>query len=210
MRPRYALCAARAIAIAAGRLRPGDHRLWAYARADQPFVARCHPPDSEMFMSLILAVTLLAAQVAASDKLPPANPIPLADADTRAVMAPIDGFLAGIAANDPKAILAFVRPEGGATYAVENADGSHSITRRSWAEVAARFAPGGDRSDERISDPAIESDGDIAMVWAPYVFRVNGTVHHCGVDHFDLIREGGTWKIANASWSSRTTGCDAP
>jgi len=160
-------------------------------------------------MSLILAAMLLAPQASASDKLPPANPIPLAEADTRDVMAPVNAFLAGIAASDPKAIIAAARPDAGATYAVENADGTRTITRRSWAEVAARFAPGGDRSDERISDPAIDSDGDIAMVWAPYLFRVNGKVHHCGIDHFDLIREGGSWKIANASWSSRTAGCDA-
>lgn len=160
-------------------------------------------------MSLILAALLLGAQTRVSDRLPPANPIPLADADTGAVMAPVNAFLAGIAASDPSAIAAAVRPDGGATYAVENTDGTRSITRRSWADVAARFAPGGDRFDERISDPAIESDGDVAMVWAPYVFRVNGKVQHCGIDHFDLIREGGTWKIANASWSSRTTGCEA-
>lgn len=160
-------------------------------------------------MSLILAALLLAPQTKPSDKLPPANPIPLAEADTGAVMAPITAFLAGVATSDPKAILAVVRPDGGATYAAENADGSRTITRRTWAEVAARFAPGADRFEERISDPAIESDGDIAMVWAPYTFRINGALHHCGVDHFDLIREGGVWKIANASWSSRTQGCDA-
>lgn len=160
-------------------------------------------------MSLFLALALLASgQASASDTLPPAKPIPLEDADTAAVMAPVNAFLAGVAASDPKAIAAVVRPDGGATYAAENPDGTRTITRRSWAEVAARFAPGADRFDERISDPAIESDGDIAMVWAPYVFRINGKVHHCGVDHFDLIREGGAWKIANASWSSRTTGCD--
>ncbi|MDF0488946.1 nuclear transport factor 2 family protein [Sphingomonas sp. H39-1-10] len=160
-------------------------------------------------MSLLLAAALLVGQTTPTPKLPPANPIPLADADTSAVMAPINAFLAGVAARDPQAILAVVRPDGGATYATEAADGGRSITRRTWAEVAARFAPGADRWDERISDPAIESDGDIAMVWAPYTFRVNGKVHHCGTDHFDLIREGGVWKIANASWSSRTTGCDA-
>ena len=160
-------------------------------------------------MSLLLAAALLADQTTPIPKLPPANPIPLADADTSAVMAPVNAFLTGVAASDPKAILAVVRPDGGATYAAENPDGTRTITRRSWAEVAARFAPGTDRFEERISDPAIESDGDIAMVWAPYTFRVNGKLHHCGVDHFDLIRDGGAWKIANASWSSRTTGCDA-
>lgn len=160
-------------------------------------------------MTLFLAAALLAGQTTPIAKLPHANPIPLADADTGAVLAPVNAFFAAIAASDPKAVLAVVRPDGGATYAAENADGTRTITRRTWAEVAARFAPGADRFEERISDPAIESDGDIAMVWAPYTFRINGKLHHCGVDHFDLIREAGTWKIANASWSSRLSGCDA-
>ena len=30
----------------------------------------------------------------------------------------------------------------------------------------------GSRFQERISDPAIEIDGDVAMVWAPFVVRV--------------------------------------
>src|SRR3546814_10786446 len=38
--------------------------------------------------------------------------------------------------------------------------------------------------------PAVEIDGDIAMVWAPYTFLLDGKPHHCGIDHFDLIREG--------------------
>jgi hypothetical protein len=56
-------------------------------------------------------------------------------------------------------------------------------------------------------DTAIEVDGDIAMVWGPYTFTVNGKVHHCGVNHFDLVRDGGSWKVLNVTWSQRTTGC---
>lgn len=86
-------------------------------------------------MSLILAALLLAPQTSAPDRLPPANPIPLADADTRAVMAPVEAYLAAIAASDPKAMLAVVRPDGSATEAVENADGSHTVTRRPWSTL---------------------------------------------------------------------------
>jgi len=28
------------------------------------------------------------------------------------------------------------------------------------------------------------------------------------VDHFDLVRENGAWKVQNVTWSSRTTGCE--
>jgi len=38
-------------------------------------------------------------------------------------------------------------------------------------------------------------DGPLAMVWAPYHFYYNGTLLHCGVDSFQLIRTGGVWKI---------------
>src|SRR3546814_4268831 len=57
--------------------------------------------------------------------------------------------------------------------------------------------------------PAVEIDGDIAMVWAPYTFLLDGKPHHCGIDHFDLIREGIQWKVLNVTWSQRTTGCGA-
>ena len=39
-------------------------------------------------------------------------------------------------------------------------------------------------SRKRISDPAIEIDGDVAMVWAPFVVRVGGKVSNCGVRSF--------------------------
>ena len=67
----------------------------------------------------------------------------------------------------------------------------------------------GDHADERITDPAVEVDGDVAMVWAPYTVTVNGTVDHCGYDHFDLVREQGQWKVLNVTWSASHTGCTA-
>jgi hypothetical protein len=47
------------------------------------------------------------------------------------------------------------------------------------------------------------------MVWAPFVVRIDGKVANCGFDHFDLVRENGTWKIMNLTFSSRTTDCPA-
>ncbi len=123
------------------------------------------------------------------------------------VMAPIDALFAGLAARDAQAILAQVRPDGGATVAEEKPDGTRAIRRLSWTQFAAGIKPGPERYAERLTDPAIDIDGDIAMVWSPYVFTIDGKVHHCGTDHFDLVREGGRWKVQNVTWSSRTTGC---
>ena len=53
-----------------------------------------------------------------------------------------------------------------------------------------------------ISDPAVEVDGDVAMVWAPFVVRVGGKVRNCGVDHFDLVRDKALEGM-NLTFSSR-------
>jgi hypothetical protein len=150
-----------------------------------------------MILPLLLAV----------QPLPPARPLPPPGTGEAAVMAPITAMLAGLAAHDGAAILAQVRPEGAATAVVEGPNGARTVRRRAWAEFAGGLKPGPERLEERLVDPAIEVDGDIAMVWASYLFLIDGKVHHCGVDHFDLVREAGAWKILNITWTQRTTGC---
>lgn len=157
-------------------------------------------------MSMMLAL-LLAAQITPMQPMPKGTGLPLADSDTRAVMAPIDAMFAAMSARDPQALLAQLRPDGGATVAVERPDGTRVISHMSWAEFATHIKPGAEHYEERLTDPAIDVDGDIAMVWSPYVFLIDGKTHHCGVDHFDLVRDNGAWKIENVSWSQRTTGC---
>ena len=162
---------------------------------------------------MLLPLLLLLAQISPSKettpapKLPPANPIAYQDIDSGAVMAPIKAMFAGLAARDGQAILAQTRAEGGATVALERPDGTRTIRHMSWANFADGIKPGPERYEERISDPAIEVDGDIAMVWAPYVFYLNGKADHCGVNHFDLVRENGAWKVLSVTWSQRSTGC---
>lgn len=155
---------------------------------------------------MIFALSLLLA--AAPQKLPPADPLPLEDSGVTAVMAPVDAMFAALAARDGQAVLGQVRPEGAATVAIENADGSRSIRRLSWSAFAGGIKPGPERYEERMSDAAIDIDGDIAMVWGRYVFLIDGKPHHCGVNHFDMIREAGQWKVLNVTWSQRTTGCE--
>jgi hypothetical protein len=157
---------------------------------------------------ILLSILLAAGQVT------PVRPIvkgtglpPAALTEDSGVMVPIDAMFAALAARDGRAILAQVRADGGATKVEQRADGGRYVTRLSWAEFAAALKPGPERYAERLTDPAIDVDGDIAMVWSPYVFTIDGKVAHCGTDHFDMVREGGRWRILNVTWSQRTTGC---
>lgn len=152
----------------------------------------------------MLTALLLLAAAPQSDALPPARPLPYGDPEIAGVMTPIEALFAALSARDGAAILAQVNPRGLATVADERPDGTRSVRHMSWAEFAGGVKPGLDRIAERLDNPAVEIDGDIAMVWSPYVFTVNGRVQHCGTDHFDLVRDAGRWRVLNVTWTSRT------
>ena len=158
---------------------------------------------------MILAALLLA-QVTPVAPIVRGTALPPPGTEEAQVMAPVEAMLAAIEANDGAAILRITRPEGGATAAWEGADGRRGVERLSWAAFAAEMKPGTNHYREMLGTPAIEMDGDIAMVWAPYTVLKNGAPDHCGYDHFDVIREGGTWKVLNVTWSQRTIACGAP
>jgi hypothetical protein len=50
-------------------------------------------------------------------------------------------------------------------------------------------------ADEQVRIETLKVNGPLAQVWAPYHFYYNGTLLHCGVDAFQLIRVNGVWKI---------------
>ena len=62
-----------------------------------------------------------------------------------------------------------------------------------------------DDIDERIWDPdvRVSETGDLASVWAPFRARVDGVVHHVGVEVFVLHKIEGEWKITGLADSCR-------
>ena len=119
---------------------------------------------------------------------------------------PIQAIFAALEKGDAAAMLVHVYPEGRVTATGTRGPTSTGLRSSSWTEFAQRITPE-TAFQERIWAPAIDIDGDVAMVWAPFVVRRGGKVGNCGYDHFDLIRENGVWKVMNLSFSSRTTDC---
>jgi hypothetical protein len=158
-------------------------------------------------MSILLALLLQVTPVA---PLPKAEALPPPDADTAAVLAPIGRLFAALTSRDAAQITANTLPSGRATAVVTLPDGTRAIRARSWADFAAGIKDGPGTLEERLLNPAVEIDGDIAMVWSNYVFLIDGKLSHCGVDHFDMVRDGGGWKILNITWTQRSTDCPAP
>ncbi|HEX8555180.1 MAG TPA: nuclear transport factor 2 family protein [Sphingomonas sp.] len=132
-----------------------------------------------------------------------------AHADEAAVLKVIDAMFTALATKNAAGIKATTWPEGRATGTFVTDAGVHRASTSDWATFAERIAAIPGSPAERNIDPHVHVDGDIAMVWTPYVFELDGKVAHCGTNHFDLIRRDGEWRVLNVTWTQRKTGCPA-
>jgi len=62
--------------------------------------------------------------------------------------------------------------------------------------------------DERLGNPQIRIDDNLATVFTPYAFYLKGQVSHCGVNVFLVARTGDEWKIIGLADTRRTQGCE--
>ena len=124
--------------------------------------------------------------------------------DEQAVLAPIQAMFAGMSARDAAAIKKPTIPGG---VMVLMRDGKP--VQMTFEDFATRVGkPGKEKIEERIHDPLIKIDNDLAVVWAPFDFYVDGKVSHCGTDLFNMVRQDGAWRIASVADTSRNT-CSA-
>lgn len=153
-------------------------------------------------MKTVLAILALSA----AQPLPQAEQLPPPDFGDKEIIAVIDAMFVTLENGDGPALLKLVYPDGRVTARGTLASGFTGLRSTSFAEYAARMKPGSGFV-ERISNPVIEQDGDVALVWAPFTITVAGKVTACGYDHFDFVRENGSWKVMNLTFSSRVTDC---
>lgn len=60
---------------------------------------------------------------------------------------------------------------------------------------------------ERIWKAQAMVQGNLAQVWAPYDFHLDGKLSHCGIDSFALAHGSGGWRIAGISYAVQKAGC---
>lgn len=75
-----------------------------------------------------------------------------------------------------------------------------------WINGVGRARPGL-VLDERLANPVIHVDGNLANVWVDYWFFAGDRFSHCGVDAFLLTKQGGIWRIFSVVDTRRTQGC---
>ncbi len=100
----------------------------------------------------------------------------------------------------PKTVLvsASERPNGGGpAVSVDPVNG--------W--LASMATPHAEVYDERLRNPIVQVDGNLASVWVEYVFYIGSRLSHCGVDAFQLARDATGWKIVALADTRRRAGC---
>jgi hypothetical protein len=132
-----------------------------------------------VFLAAILAVNFASAQ----------------SAEEQAVLAPIHAMFDGMSKHDAAAIRAPTLPGG--TMVLMRDGKPAQMTFEDFAERVGK--PGKAQIEERIHDPLVKIDNDLAVVWAPFDFQVDGKVDHCGTDLFNMVRVDGKWTIASVA-----------
>ena len=126
--------------------------------------------------------------------------------ERREVLATVQRLFDGMAARDQAALMAIVIPEGRIT-SHRLRDGNVVVRTGSWSDWAAGIAGQNERLEERMYNPRVRIRGSLATVWTEYAFYRNGAFSHCGIDHFDLVRIEGRWRVLNLTWTRQTERC---
>ena len=144
----------------------------------------------------LLSIVVLAGAIIAAVVM---NPLRAQSADEKAVLAPINAMFDAMAKHD---IAAFKKPllPGGSLTLMRNGK-PVQLTFDAFAEAIGK--PSKTPIEERIHDPLVRIDNDLAVVWAPFDFLADGKVDHCGTDLFNLVRVDGKWMIASVADTGR-------
>jgi putative lumazine-binding protein len=145
------------------------------------------------------ALALLSAAAPAGAQDPPP--------DRAAVLAVVQHLFDGMRAGDSGAVRATFHPQallattvsrdGAATVRIDTVD----------AFVRAVGTPHPEVWDERVGKTRVELDGPLASVWAEYSFYAGAKFSHCGIDAFQIARDGNAWRIVALMDTRRRDGC---
>ena len=58
-----------------------------------------------------------------------------------------------------------------------------------------------DKLEERVYNTEIRQDGDLGLVTFNYDFVINDKVHHSGLEHWQVRKIDGQWKILSVTWT---------
>lgn len=131
------------------------------------------------------------------------------ETDELKVKKTINAFFQGFHKQDSIAIRKTVTPEIRMQTIGKSKQGEDSVRTVSFDNFVRSIVqiPDSVHFEERLMSFSIQVDGSMAHAWTPYEFWVNKTFSHCGVNSFQLFKEGETWKILSVMDTRRKEDC---
>lgn len=154
-----------------------------------------------------LAVMFVAGSLitTASCESPSTNPSHSPDAQRAVAVA--YAFLEAISRSDTVALRLHGLPSLRLVALADNPETPPRVTLMD--DFVAQIQADSGQFEERMWEPQVHVDDRLATVWAPYDFYRAEQFSHCGVDSFDLVRMGSTWKVVSIAYTVHPEGCEA-
>lgn len=113
------------------------------------------------------------------------------------VIQAVDNFFKAFHAKDSMALKKVVHTEAVLQTIGKTMEGNEHLKNKKFNDFIKVIAsiPDSVNFQERLMDYSIQIDLPMANAWTTYEFWLNGTFHHCGVNSFQLLKEGTSWKI---------------
>ncbi|HTV01641.1 MAG TPA: hypothetical protein VMF13_13930 [Luteitalea sp.] len=125
--------------------------------------------------------------------------------DERDVVAAVQRIFDAMATCDAATIRSLTMPEG---RLYRTTPGATTPPRSTTLEdFSGQFATCARRMLERMWQPQVRIHKDIATLWAPYDFWLDGAFSHCGIDSFELVRTPSGWKLTGGIYTVEREGC---
>ena len=124
-----------------------------------------------------------------------------------AIMETVEKFFLAIEEKDRALLESILIPGSLNISSSELPDGNAELSEMNYDMMVSALTRPGRTAKERAWNETILIQGHIAVFWAPYDFHVNGQFTHCGIDSFQLVKNGNQWLISNASWTRETQNC---
>jgi hypothetical protein len=149
-----------------------------------------------MIRYLAAACLMLASPVVA-------QPVP----DSLGAMEAANAVMAAIGKKDEAALKTLILPQAMLLSQRYAADGTVKTAIRTRDEWMAGLLGLKGTPSEKMADPRLLIQHDLAHVWSAYTFDIDGKRSHCGIDSLGLARIDGQWRITSMTWTAETQNC---
>ena len=130
-----------------------------------------------------------------------------AQADAEAVLQVVEDLFDGMRARDGETLERIFHPNTRLITAGTAADGAPEVTEIPIARFVSSVLGSSSYLDERIHDPVVQVNNNLATVWVEYDFFADGEFSHCGADAFMLGRGSEGWQIVQIAHTMVREGC---